>query len=127
MKKLGLITTLILSIGLLGLVGCSKGGGIDTAKVQSAFQTASTVDKAEVDKAITAIKAGDFAGALPSLQKAVASAKLTEEQKSALQDLINEVQAKLSEAAKKAVDGATKAMKEGADKAATDLQKAVGK
>lgn len=127
MKKLGFITTLVLSISLLGLVGCSKSGGIDTTKVQSAFQTASTVDKAEVEKAITAIKAGDFAAALASLQKAVASANVTAEQKSSLQDLINEVQAKVSDAAKKAVSDATKAAKEGADKTATDLQKAIGK
>ena len=65
MKKLAFVTTLILGIGLLGLVGCSKPAGIDISKLESAFQTASAVDKAEVDKAITAVKAGDFSGATP--------------------------------------------------------------
>jgi len=127
MKKLAFITTLLLSIGLLGLVGCSKGGGLDTSKLESAFQSASAVDKAEVDKAISAVKSGDFAGALGSLQKAAASVNLTPEQKSSVQDLISQLQGKVGEAAKQAVDDTTKAVKEGADKAATDLQKAVGK
>lgn len=127
MKKIAFLTTLILSLGLLGLVGCSKGGGVDTSKLQNAFQSASNVDKAEVEKAISAVKSGDFAGALASLQKAAASVNLTEEQKTSIQDLISQVQAKLGDAAKQAVSETSQAVKEGADKAAADLQKAVGK
>ena len=127
MKKLAFVTTLILGIGLLGLVGCSKPAGIDISKLESAFQTASAVDKAEVDKAITAVKAGDFSGALASLQKAAASVNLTPEQKSSIEDLITQLKSKVGETVKAAVDDTTKAVKEGADKAATDVRKAVSK
>lgn len=127
MKKLGFITALILSIGFLGLVGCSKKDGVDTSKVQAAFQPVLDADKADVDKAISLIQAGDYAGALTSLEKAAANIKITPEQKAALQDLITQVQNKVGEVAKKAVDDTSKALKEGADKTASDLQKAVGK
>ena len=127
MKKLLLAITLIAGVALLSLTGCSQGGGLDTAKVQSAFQTASAVDKAEVEKAISAVKASDYSGALASLQKAAASVTLTPEQKSAIDDLIGQVKTKLGGAAQKAVEDSSKAAKEGADKAAGDLQKAVGK
>ena len=132
MKKLFYAITAIVGLGLLGLCGCSKEGGtagaaVDTAKVESAFQSAEAADKTEVQNAITAIKGGKYSDALASLQKAAASVKLTPEQKSALEALINEVKAKIGDAAKKTVDETTKAAKEGADKAATDLQKAVGK
>ncbi len=127
MKKLTVLPALILGLSILGFVGCSKDGSVDTAKVQSAFQSASTVDRAEVDKAVTAIKAGDYAGALASLQKAAASVQLTPEQKSSLQELISQVQAKITELAKKAVGDSTKARQTGAEKTATDLQKTLGK
>ena len=126
MKTLAFIISLILTTGLLSLTGCSKGGGIDTSKVEGAFQLASSVDKAEVEKAISAVNSGDPAGALASLQKAAASIKLTEEQKRSVQDRIDEIQGKVDDAAKQGVDAATKAGKEGADKAAADLQKAIG-
>jgi cytochrome c-type biogenesis protein CcmH/NrfG len=127
MKGLLFAITAIVGFGLLGLTGCKKEGGIDTAKVESAFQTAAAVDKTEVEKAITAVKAGEYSGALASLQKVAASVNLTPEQKSAIADLINEVKAKVGAAAKQAVDDASKTAQEGAGKAAGDLQKAVGK
>jgi len=127
MKKLGFIAALILSIGLLGVVGCSKKESVDTSKVQAAYESAPDTDKEDVNKAISSIQAEDYAAGLASLQKAVANAKVTPEQKAAVQDLITQVQNKLSEAAKKAVDDTSKALKDGADKAASDLQKAVGK
>jgi len=134
MKKLLFAITAIVGLGLLGLTGCKKEGGIDTSKIESAFQAAAAADKAEVDNAITALKAGEFSSALASLQKAAANVNLTPEQKSAISDLINEVKAKVGAAAKQVVDdaskaaeGASKAVQEGAGKAASDLQKAVGK
>lgn len=127
MKKIGFIITLIISISFLGMAGCAKKDGVDTSKVQAAFQPVVEADKADVDQAISSIKAGDYAGALASLEKAVANVKITPEQKAALQDLITQVQNKVSEVTKKAVDDTSKALKEGADKTASDLQKAVGK
>lgn len=116
---------LISGMVLLGLWGCKPEGGLDTAKVQSAFQTAEADDKAEVDKAISSIKSGDYTGALASLQKASANLKLTEEQKSALADLINQVKAKVGETAQKVAEDTSQAVKEGAEKASNELKKAV--
>ena len=100
------------------MTGCS-GSGVDTSKVQSAFSSAPAVDKADVDAAVSAVKAGNYSGALASLQKAAANAKLTADQKAAIQDLISQIQAKLADAAKQAGDAA--------NKTAGDLQKSLGK
>ncbi len=118
------------SLALFGWAGCSKsesgGTTIDTAKVEAAFSTASAVDKAEVDKALGAIKSGDYAAAMASLNKAVANVKLTPEQQQSLKDLIAQVQAKVSNVASQTMDAAKKA---GADasKNAADVQKAMTK
>jgi hypothetical protein len=138
MKKLFLTLTAIAGLTLLGLTGCDHCGSgepaIDTSKVQSAFAAASPVDKAEVEQALTAVKAGDYAGALTSLKAAAASVKLTPEQQQSLKDLVAQVQTKLGAAATEAMDKAKAAASEAAkqageaaNKAAGDLQKAVGK
>jgi hypothetical protein len=128
MKQILFTLVALAGLALFGLTGCSKsGGGIDTSKVESAFQTVSQADKAELQNALTAIKSGDYAGALASLQKAAANVKLTPEQQQSLKDLVAQVQSKLTEGAKKVVDDAAKAVKEGAEKAASDAQKAINK
>ncbi|MBM3858290.1 MAG: hypothetical protein FJ395_01420 [Verrucomicrobia bacterium] len=64
---------------------------------------------------MSAIKAGDYAGALAKLQAAAAQAKLTDAQKQALQDVIAQVQKQvaakaeqLQKEAGKAVEGILK-------------------
>ena len=130
MNKLFLTLTVIAGLGVLGLTGCTKsesgGATIDTAKLQSTFDSASAVDKAEVEKAIAAVKSGDYASAVTALKKAAASVNLTPEQKQSLQDLLTQVQAKIGAAASEAVDKA-KAAAGDAAKQAGDLPKAVGK
>jgi len=130
MNKLFLTLTVIAGLGVLGLTGCSKsesgGTTIDTAKLQSAFDSASAVDKAEVEKAIAAVKSGDYASAVTSLKQAAASVNLTPEQKQSLQDLLAQVQAKIGAAASQAADKA-KAAAGDAAKQVGDLPKAVGK
>ena len=121
---------LIAGLAVLGLTGCSKsesgGVSIDTAKVQSAFESASAVDKAEVEKAIAAVKSGDFASAVTSLKQAAASVNITPEQKQSVQDLLAQVQAKLGAAATEAADKVKDAAGDAA-KQAGELPKAVGK
>lgn len=130
MNKLFLTLTVIAGLAVLGTTGCSKsesgGTTIDTAKVQSAFATASAVDKAEVEKAIAAVKSGDYASAITSLKQAAASVNITPEQKQAIQDLLAQAQAKVGAAASEAVDK-VKAAGSDAAKQADDLKKAVGK
>ena len=123
MKKLILTLTTVAGLAMLGLAGCSKSGSdaevIDTSKLQSTFSAVAAVDKAEVEKAIGAIKSGDFASAVTSLKQAAANVKLTPEQQQAIKDMLAQVQAKLGAAATEAADK-TKT-------AAGDLQKATGK
>jgi len=123
MKILILTLTTVAGLALLGLTGCSKSGSdaaaIDTSKLQSTFSAVAAVDKAEVEKAIGAIKSGDFASAVTSLKQAAANVKLTPEQQQAIKDTLAQVQAKLGAAATEAADKAKTA--------AGDLQKAVGK
>ena len=130
MNKLFLTLTVIAGLAVLGTTGCSKsesgGTTIDTAKVQSAFATASAVDKAEVEKAIAAVKSGDYASAITSLKQAAASVNITPEQKQAIQDLLAQAQAKVGAAASEAVDKVNAAGSDAA-KQADDLKKAVGK
>jgi len=118
MKKLLFPIICICALSALVLTGCS-GSGVDTSKVQSAFSSAPAVDKADVDAAVASVKSGDYSGALTSLKKAAANAKLTDDQKAAIQDLMNQVQAKLADVAKQAGDAASKS--------ASDLQKSLGK
>lgn len=122
---------MIAGLAVFGLTGCSKTESgaleIDTAKVQSAFATASAADKAEVETAIAAIKAGDYDSAVTSLKQAAASVNLTPEQQQSLKDLLAQAQAKLGAAAGAAVDKAKDAVGGAATKAAGDAQKAIGK
>jgi hypothetical protein len=130
-KMLEVSLAAILGITLCGISGCSKsGGGVDTAKLQSAFQSAPPVDKAEVDNAISAVKSGNYAGALASAQKVATKTNLTPEQKSAVQDFISQVQSKGLGLGEKAVGGAGDAANQagqGAGKASEDLQKSLKK
>jgi hypothetical protein len=128
MNKLFLAVSIIAGLAVFGLTGCSKsetGGGatIDTAKVQSAFATASAVDKAEVEKAVTAVKAGDYATALTSLKQAAASVNLTPEQQQSLKDLLAQVQTKLSAGVGEAVSKAKDAAADAASKATSEVPK----
>jgi hypothetical protein len=118
MKKTIYLIVAIVGVVLIGLTGCSK-NSVDTSKVQSAFQNSSAPAKGSVDQAVSSVKAGDYAGALASLQKAAADTKLTPEQKSAIQDLINQINSKISETANKAASDVSKK--------AGDLQKSLQK
>lgn len=121
MKKLVGIS--LLATALLLLAACSKteqgtdtskvqevtpatpttAQSIDTANLQTAFQTAPEADKTEVQNAIAAIKSGNYTVAMTSLQKVASNANLTPEQKSALQNIMNQVQAKAVDLGKKAL------------------------
>jgi hypothetical protein len=131
MNKLFLTLTIFAGLAAFALTGCSKAPSgepvIDTSKVQAAFSAASAVDKADVETAIAAVKAGDYASAVDSLKQAASSANLTPEQKQSLQDLLAQAQARLGAAATEAVDKAKTAAGDAAAKAKADAEKAVGK
>ena len=146
MKKRIITLTSIASLTVWALIGCSKNESgattLDTAKLQSAFTAAAAVDKAEVEKAINAIKSSDYAAAVTSLKQAASNVKFPPEQQQAVKDLLAQAQAKLGASAGEMVDKAktaagaaagemadkTKtAAGDAAKKATDDLQKAVGK
>jgi hypothetical protein len=125
MKTLVTALAVTAGIALFGFAGCSGGGGsIDTSKVQSAFQNAPTVDKTEVQNALSELKAKDYTGALASLKKVATSANLTPEQKDSVKDLVNQVQTK-SLGLGKAMGGGgdTNQMGQGEGKATGEPQK----
>lgn len=101
----------VIAVGALTLVGCSK-SGVDTGKLESSFSSAEPAAKGSVDAAVSSIKAGNYADALAKLQSAAGQAKLTDAQKQAVQDVIAQVQKQLSASA---------------EKAAGDLKKTFGK
>ena len=110
----------------LALVGCSKptdsGSAIDTAALESGFQSAEASVKETADKAIAAIKSSDWAGAVTELKKLAEDAKVTPEQQQAVKDILAKVKGAISDAAGKVVEGADKVVDDAA-KAVQDAPK----
>ena len=101
------------------LVGCSKKGNVDTSPIEKSFASAEPSIKTASEKAVSAVKAADYSGALAELQKLGSQPKLTPEQQQAVKDVLGQIQKQIS-------DMAGKAGKE-AEKAAGDLQKSLPK
>ncbi len=93
MKKMLLPLLLLAGLMAWGATGCSN-QEIDTAKLQSAFQSAAPEARPFLDQGIAAIQAGKFAEALPALQRFAYAAKMSEEQRVLLNDAIRKVKAK---------------------------------
>lgn len=106
MKTLYLLTAL-LGLALVGLTGCGdKKVKVDTSKLESSVASADATLKAEVQKAVDLIKSQDLANAVAQLQKTYARAKLTDDQKAAIKELIENLQALIASGANKSVDKA---------------------
>lgn len=92
--------------------GCAKKNNVDTGKLESSFRAAEPAAKSDADKAVAAVKAGNYSEALADLQRLASKAKLTPEQQEAVKDLIAQVQKAMADAAGKA---AAEAQKTGED------------
>ena len=92
--------------------GCSKKPEVDTAKLENSFATAEPADKSQAAKVVDAVKAGDYNAALASLKGLSQQAKLTPEQKAAIEDVTSQVQKQLSAAISKAAEGGQKALED---------------
>ncbi len=104
----------------LAFAGCSKNqSNIDTAPVEKSFASAEPTAKTSAEKAVSAIKSGDYNSALSELKTLAGNAKLTPEQQQAIKDIMAQVQKAVADMAAKA-QGA-------AGKAADDLQKSLPK
>jgi FtsZ-interacting cell division protein ZipA len=114
------IQLLIIAVAVVAMAftGCKK-SGVDTAPMEKSFATADAGTKSSSDKAVSAIKAGDYSSAMAELGKLGQQAKLTPEQQSAVKDTIEQVKKQLSETMDKAAKGA--------DKAVDDLKKSLPK
>ena len=105
----------IMIAALLTLVGCSGGSKVDTSAVEKSFAPAEANLKTTADKAMTALKNSDYKGALVELQGLVKDAKINDEQKKAVNDVMAQVQKTIAETVNKAAGEASKAL-EGAQK-----------
>jgi hypothetical protein len=119
MKTNTFLLTLFAVIAI-AFTGCGKAGvKIDTAGIEKSFSSAETTLKDASSKATDAVKKGDYAGALKELQSLAGNVKLTDDQKSAINNLIEQVKKALADAGAKAAEGANRAV--------GDAQKAIGK
>ena len=118
MKMLKWILTATAAASLM-FVGCSKKNSVDTTPLEKNFASAEAAIKSSADKAVSAIKNADYSGALAELKSLASQAKLTAEQQQAVKDVLAQVQQQITELAGK--------VSEGAQKAAGDLQKSLGK
>ena len=108
---------LFLAAAMVAFVGCKKSGSVDTSKLESSFASAPAADKGSADKVVTAVKSGDYAGALAELKTLAGKASLTAEQQQAIKDVMAQVQQLVTDTAQKAAGEA--------GKAAEDLQKSL--
>ena len=104
---------------MFAVAGCGSKSGVDTKPIEASFQSAEAATKSAADKAVSAIKSADYAGAVSELKSLASKAKLTPEQQQAIKDVMAQVEKALADMAAKA--------KEEAGKAAGDLQKSLKK
>ena len=124
MKTLSsLLLSTLLCCGFF-LSGCGQSGGgssasIDASPVEKAFASAEPALKGAAEKVVAALKGGNLSSALPDLQQLAANAKLTDDQKKALGDVLAKVQKAMADAGAKVAGEAGKAV--------GDVQKSLGK
>jgi hypothetical protein len=109
----------IISVVTITVAGCNKPNSVDATPLENGFKAAEPAAKSSADKAVAAIKAQDYAGALAELKTLASNAKLTPEQQQAIKDVMASVQNALTAAAGK--------ITQDAGKAASDLQKSIPK
>jgi hypothetical protein len=110
---------ILCAMTLCVIAGCAKKQEVNTVKLEASFSTAEPSKKSEVDKIVASVKSQDWAGATASLQRLASDAKLTEEQKAAVKDTLEQVGKVIKDTADKAVGEANKALGE--------AQKSLGK
>jgi ABC-type enterochelin transport system substrate-binding protein len=121
MKKL-LVVSLTLAVGLV-LSACdrqetvSTGPGsevaeINTRSAEKEFQTAEPEVRAEFDRAVVAVRSGDYSEALDRLKNLATNARLTPEQQESVRDLLGKVQDAVKRGATRAVEGASDALED---------------
>lgn len=108
MRRFGTMLAALLVLAV-ALSACGSKSSVDTSKLEKSFQSAEPAQRSNADKAVSAIKAGNYAEAMTDLQKLAAQAKLTPEQQQAIKDVMAQVQKQMSAMATKAAGDAQKA------------------
>lgn len=108
MSKLTWLAAPVLILSL-ALAGCG-GGDVDTAELEESFSTAEPAKKATMNDVVAAVKEGDYAKAGSGLKKLASRAKLTDEQKKAISNLMSQLQEQITQMAKDATKEGGKAM-----------------
>lgn len=83
----------IISVACAGiLTACGPGGKADTSKLEKGFQSAAAGVKSDINQIAANIKSGDYAKAVPVLQKVIKAGGLTDEQKEGIASAITGMQ-----------------------------------
>lgn len=93
----------------LAVTACG-GGDVDTAELEESFSTAEPTKKATMNDVVAAVKAGDYAKAGSGLKKLASRAKLTDDQKKAISNMMSQLQEQITQMAKDAAEEGGKAM-----------------
>jgi 23S rRNA C2498 (ribose-2'-O)-methylase RlmM len=120
MKRLSFLVAVLVA-ALLGFTGCGGKKSVDTSKLESSFASADAGTKSDVQKAVGLINAQDFYNAVVQLQKVSAKAKLTQEQRDTIKDVVEQLQKLIAEGASKSVEKAAGQT----TKSLNDLQKKI--
>ena len=102
MSKLSWLAAPILILSL-GLTACG-GGDVDTAELEESFSTAESAKKATMNDVVAAVKAGEYAKAGSGLKKLASRAKLTDDQKKAISNVMGQLQEQITQIAKDAAE-----------------------
>jgi len=125
MKTSGWILVAVMA-ATLAMVGCTKEGKVDTAAFEQSFKSAEEALQTSADKVVTAVKGGDYSGALAELKTLASNAKLTPEQQQSVKDMMAQVEKLIADLAGKAADAAGKAVDD-ASKAVQEIPKGLPK
>src|SRR5262249_29826676 len=94
----------LLSLLILGPVGCGKSGnsGVDASPVERSFSGADDAVKAAATKAVDAVKSADYNTAMAEFLKLAADPKLTDSQKKAVAQVLDQLKTAVTDAGKQA-------------------------
>src|SRR5437016_4625328 len=101
MKRYAWILLAVVSLSL-AVIGCGKKSEVDTSKLESSFKSAPPAQQSDVDKTVSAIKAGNYSEAVTDLQRLASQARLTPEQQQPVKNTIAAIQKQMTETASKA-------------------------
>jgi hypothetical protein len=83
-------TAMVLTVA--STTGCSKKVTVDTVKLEYSFQSADAATQGTVTEAIEAIDKAEYPSAVEKLKKVAADPKLTAEQKTTVNDVLQQLE-----------------------------------